>query len=252
MYIVFVLMAVIMIFIALWPRKKLRYRDNVKLIDRLNSIMSKLHYKKSSKNYYSKLQQKIINAGITMSPETYQTVKLILPIAVMIIYIFLKVINFINLRLNTKALTEAAKVLNDETILDIRFKINFIVVLLIGIIVLLLPDLMLFFMGKVREGISKREALILQTYAIMLLKTTKPVKEILKSLYERADYFKPLLKTATEKFSTNQNGAITEMKKFAPQKSDFVNICIALQQALNGDRQLSVIYLENHRIYQGR
>lgn len=246
MYIILVLLALLIIIMCMPYKKKLRHRNNVKLIDRINSKMSKLHYKKDSKNY-KKLQQKIINAGLTINPEIYQTVRLILPIASIVIYILLKVINFINLQVNIEDLTEAAKVLNDESILNISFNVNLLIILFIFFMSMLLPDLILFFIGKIRVGISKREALILQTYTIMLLKTTKPVKQILISLYERSDYFKPLLKTASEKFSTDQKGTLSEMKNSASQKSDFFNVCIALQQAQNGDRKLSVMYLENHR-----
>lgn len=246
MYIIFTFLAVAIITMCIPHKKKLKYRNSMKLTDRLNNKLSKLHYKKGSKNH-SKLQQKIVNAGVTISPEKYQTVRLVLPVAVIAVYIFFKIINFINLQLSIKNLIEAARVLNDESILNIKLNINLLIVLLMGVMVFMLPDLILFFMEKIRTGISKREALILQTYAIMLLKTTKPVKQILISLYERADYFKPLLKTANEKYSTDQNVALAEMKNSAPQNSDFINICIALQQALTGDRKLSVMYLENHR-----
>lgn len=246
MYIVLTLLAVAIIIMCIPHKKKLKYRNNLKLTDRLNNKLSKLHYKKGGKNY-SKLQQEIVNAGLTTSPEKYQTIRLMLPVAVMVFYIFFKIINFINLQLSIKSLTEAAKVLNDESILNIRLNINLLIVLFMGLMAFLLPDLILFFMGKIRSGISKREALILQTYTIMLLKTTKPVKQILISLYERADYFKPLLKTANERYSTEQNVALEEMKNSVPKNSGFVNICIALQQALTGDRKLSVTYLENHR-----
>lgn len=246
MYIIFGLLAVIIIILSMRPKKKLNYRNNKKFVDRLNEKLSRLHYKKDSNNYRA-LQQRIINAGISVGPETFQTVRLILPLAVMILYILFNIINYLNLKLSIENLAEAAKVLKNETILNINLNINVLTMLLIGAVTLLLPDLIVRFMGAIRTEFSKREALILQTYTIILLRTTKPIKQILQSLYERADYFKPLLKTVNEKFSTNQNGALTELKNSAPQKSDFLNISIALKQALNSDRKLSVIYLENHR-----
>ena len=173
-----------------------------------------------------------------MSPETYQTVRLVLPVVIMIIYILFKAINFINLKISAENLIEAAKILNDESILNIRFNINFLIVLLIGFISLLLQGLVLFFMEKIKSKISKREALILQTYTIMLLKTTKSVKQILISLYERADFFKPHLKKANERFSTDPEVALSELMESA--QGDFINICIALQQAFNGAGHLLV------------
>lgn len=245
MYVVLLMISIIALALSIKPKKKLKSRNNKGLLESLNNKFTKLHYQKDSRNYV-KLKQKIIKAGLIMSPETYQTVRLILPGMIMVIYILFKVINYINLQLSIEALTEAAKVLNDESILNIGLNINFLVVFLIGLISLVLQGLILFFMGKIRAGISGREALILQTYTIMLLKTTKPVKQILISIYERADYFKSILETAVNKFSAAPEEALEELKNSTP-KSNFSNICITLQQALNGDRQLSITYLENHR-----
>ncbi len=244
MYVIFLMISIIVLVLTIKPKKKLKRRKDKGLLESLNNKLSKLYYKKESRKYY-KLKQKIVKAGLTMSPETYQTVRLILPVVIMVIYIFFKMINFINLKISAENLTEAAKILNDESILNIRLNINFLTVLIIGLIALFLQRVVLFIMGKIRAEISKKEALILQTYAIMLLKTTKPVKQILISLYERANHFKPHLKQANERFSTNPDAALSELKESA--QGDFINICIALQQALNGDRKLSVTYLENRR-----
>lgn len=246
MYVILLILSIAILIFSIRPKKKLRRMNNKGLLESLNNRFTKLHYKKESKEYFQ-LKQKIIKAGLTISTETYQTLRLILPVVIMIVYILFKIINFINLQMSIENLTEVANVLNDQSILNIKLNINFLIVLLIGLAALLLQGLILFLMGKIREGICKREALILQTYTIMLLKTTKPVKEILKSLYERAYYFEPILRTANERFSTNQKEVLNEMKNSAPQNNDFLNICIALQQALDGDRKLSVTYLENHR-----
>lgn len=243
MYILFLFIAVITLLIDLHPKKKLR--RNIKLTDKLNNKFSKFHYKKDSKNYRN-LNIKIRNAGLNLSPETFQTIRFILPTAVIIFYILFEVINYLNLQINIEELKEAAKILNNETILNIHLNINIVTILFIGFITLILPNLILIFMIKIRSGIVKRESLVLQTYTIMLLKTSRPIKHILLSLYERANYFKPLLKAANEKFSADSKNALEELKNSSPQ-GDFVNICIALQQAMNSDRKFSVMYLENHR-----
>ncbi len=243
MHIIFIIIALFIFILGLRPRKKLN--RNKKLTEVLNERFSKLHYKTDSKKY-NNLKIKIINSGIDVSPETFQTVTYLLPIFTMMSYITLKVINYMNLRVNEKALMEAAKVLNNEEILNVSLNVNALSIALVGFIALLFPYLLLRFMGKIRAGGIKREALMLQTYAIMLLKTTRPVKQILISLQERADYFKTQLETVNEKFSTNPDAALSELKRSGPQ-GDFTNICVAMQQALSGDRSLSVIYLENHR-----
>ena len=245
MYILIFLLAIVMLLMGFRQKKKLRYKNNIRFTERINKKLSKLHYKKDSKQYRD-LQQKVINAGIRTSTETFQSIKIILPFAAVVFYILFKILNYVNLSLNMNELAEAARVLNDDSLLNISLNINPSGIIFIGAVAFLLPDLMLKFMAKMRTGLSKKESLILQTYTIMLLKTSKPVKQILISLYERADYFKPVLEKAINKFSASPEGALEELKNSAPQ-NDFKNICIALQQALNGDRKLSVIYLQNHR-----
>jgi len=245
MYILIFLLAIAMLLMGFRQKKKLRYKNSIRFTERINNRLSKLHYKKDSKEYRN-LQQKIINAGIHTSIETFQSIKIILPFAAVIFYILFKILNYVNLNLNMNELAEAARVLNDDSLLNVSLSINLSEIILIGAVAFLLPDLILKFMTKLRAGLSKKESLILQTYTIMLLKTSKPVKQILISLYERADYFKPVLGKAVNSFSASPEVALEELKSSAPQ-NDFQNICIALQQALNGDRKLSTIYLENHR-----
>lgn len=244
MYILFVLLAVVIMIIYIRTKKKLRY--NVKFTDRLNNALSLLHYKKDSKSYI-KLQDKIKKAGLSINPETFQSIRILLPFAAVTFHILMNVINYVNLLLSINELENAARLLDDPSVLNVRFNVNIFIIHIILLVSLLLPDLILIIMKKLRLSLSKRETLTLQTYAIMLLKTSKPVKDILYSLYKRANYFKPLLEIATNTFSADSNKALDELRKSAPERSEFENVCIALQQALNGDRRLSITYLENHR-----
>ncbi|WMJ77872.1 hypothetical protein RBQ61_02790 [Sedimentibacter sp. MB35-C1] len=244
MHIILFLLAVIMIIVLIWPKKKLR--RSIKLSDRLNSILSKLHYDEDSNNY-KVLQQKINNAGINISPETFQSIRIIFPFMTTAFYILLNVINYVNLHLNIDAVKEAAKLLNDQSILNIRLNIDIRVILVIYLISILLPGLILKFMSSTRIKLSQKESLTLLTYTVMLLRTPKPVKDILNSIYERADYFKLILERANNTFSTDSKKALDELMNSAPDKTEFENICIALQEAQNGDRRLSIVYLENHR-----
>jgi hypothetical protein len=157
-----------------------------------------------------------------------------------------KILNYVNLQVNTEELKEAAKVLNDETILNIKLNINFLALLLIGCISSLLPDLIMKFLIKSKINIGQKEALTLQTYTIMLLKTAKPVKQILISLYGRTSLFKHQLELAINKYSSDPDKALSDLKESVTQ-NNFKIISIALQQALNNDRDLSIKYLENHR-----
>lgn len=245
MYIIFLLIAILLILLDLKPAKKLKYRSNAIIIDKLNNKLSWIQYKKDSKKY-KETQTKIKKAGLELSTETYQTIKIILPIVTMILYILFKILNYTNLQVNTEELREAAKVLNDETILNIKLNINSLVVLLIGFISSLLPDLIIKFLIKSKTYLGQKEALTLQTYTIMLLRTAKPVKQILISLYERTSIFKHQLELAINKYSSDPDKALSDLKGSVTQ-DNFKIICISLQQALNNDRDLSIRYLENNR-----
>lgn len=244
MYIFLVLLAIAIMIIYIWPKKKLRY--NVKFIDRLNNALSRLHYKQDSKPYIV-LQHKIERAGFNINPETFQSIRFILPFVTVTFYFLLIAINYVNLRLSINELEIAAKVLDDLTVLNVRFNVNISFILIVFLVSFLLPDMALILMNKLRVSLSKRESLTLQTYTIILLRTSKPVKEILNSLYERAQYFKPSLERANNIFSTDSKKALEELKDSALERSEFENICIALHQALYGNRKLSITYLENHR-----
>lgn len=244
MYLFLVLLVIAMIILYIRPKKKLRY--NVRFIDKLNNVLSRLHYKQDSKPNVA-LQHKIERTGFRINPVTFQSIRFILPFVAVTFYFLLISINYVNLRLSINELEIVAKVLEDSTVLNVKFNVNIYFILIVFLVSFLLPDLALTLINKMRASLSKRESLTLQTYTIILLKTSKPVKEILNSLYERAQYFKPSLEKANNIFSTDSKKALEELKNSAPERSEFENICIALHQALYGNRKLSITYLENHR-----
>lgn len=245
MYIIIVVIAVFIILFDLRPAKKLKIRSNARIIDKLNNRLLRIQYKKGSKEY-KETEIKIRKAGLDLSAETYQTIRTILPFITMMLYMLFKILNYANLQVNTEELKEAAKVLDDETILNIKLNINFLVVLLIGSISFLVPDFITKFLIKAKTNTGQKEALTLQTYTIMLLRTAKPVKQILISLYKRTSTFKYQLELAINKYSSDPDKALSDLKESVSQ-DDFKIICIALHQALNNDRDLSIRYLENNR-----
>lgn len=246
MYLIFASLSVFIFLYDLIPYKKLRRKINTgRLIDKLTNKIIKFQYKEGSTKY-EEIKYKIKKAGLDLKPETYQIIKVILPIIFMNIYILFKIINYVNLSLNIEELRETARVLDNKKILDIYLDIRISIVILVGILSFFIPNAVLNIIIKARKKISEKENLILQSYTIMLLKSTKPVKQILISLYDRAKIFKPYLEYAVNRFSTDENAALEELKNSVPNES-FKNICISLQKALNNDRRLSIHYLENHR-----
>lgn len=229
------------------PKKKLRHKRTIKTI--MQSISKKLRtiqYNEGSKKY-EELKMNLKKAGLDITPEEYQTITILMPTIITIIYTAFKILNYINFIVNAEEIKKVAEILQDTSLLDVKLNIRFLNLLLVWLITLLVVKSIPKIKISLRQATSEKETMILQTYAIMMLKTEKPTKEILKSLYERAKIFRPYLEKAINKFSTDSNRSLTELKNTVPN-DNFKKICIALEQSLNNDKKHSIDYLENHRI----
>ena len=229
------------------PKKKLNRKRNFSTMKKsINKYLSFMQYKKGSKKY-EEMDNNIKKAGLDITPETYQTITILMPTIISLVYIAFKILNYVNFMASTEEIKKVAEILQDPSLLNVKLNIRFLYLLMVWVITFLviksIPKIKISF----RQAASEKETMILQTYTIMMLKTEKPTKEILKSLYERANIFRPYLQRAISKFSTDHNNALTELKNTVPN-NNFKKICIALEQLLNNDKKLSLTYLENHRV----
>lgn len=246
LYLVVLLVAGIMVIIDMLPQKKLSHKKTIKTsIENINKKLSIIQYKKGSQRY-EELKMSLKKAGWNITPESYQTITILIPLIIVLLYIISIMLNYINLMANMEEMQKVAELLQDSSLLDIKLNIklvNFLLVWFVSFFIIKsIPKIKI----SLRQVTSQKETLILQTYTIMMLKTEKPIKEILISLYERAKIFRPYLQQTNNKFSTDPNKALTELKDIVPN-DNFKKICISLQQSLNNDKKLSVTYLENHR-----
>lgn len=232
---------------TIFKKKKLKKKFNkIDYIQKINNKIAFLQYKKGSKEY-QKLKYSLLKSGLNITPETFQTINMIVPFIVVFISIVIEFIRYINNLVSLSSMKRAAEILGDESILNIDFSIKPVNLLIVWVITFMLPKIIMKIVIAIRKIFSEKEVLILQTYTIMMLKTKKPVKEILISLLERAKIYKPYIERALKTFSTDQEGALTLLKETSPN-SNFKKICISLEQALKNDKELSITYLENHRI----
>lgn len=231
--------------------KKKRRIPNKGLISKFekwgkNHLIKKLHDKPGSKGYI-KLSKKLKQAGIKMSPEAFQTMTYIVPLIVIVLLLAIKYTNVINTIMNLEQLKAVAEKIGKEDIAKVNTKVNMPFLLIAALISHKAPEWILNVLISYRNAKGHKEVVMLQTYAIMMLKAGQSAKRILISLMDRSKLYKEPLEIAVNSFSTNPNKALKELEESVGNK-DFKKLCVALQQTLNHDREISLTYLQNHRV----
>lgn len=193
-----------------------------------------------------KLQCLIIKAGLDIKPEVIKLFQYLLPIIVFALIILVKYTNIANAMLNMEQLKEVAQYLNDDSFTKIDTNVDFGGAFLISLLFYFVPMLILKAMSYVRALKSQEEVLMLQTYALMMLKTSQSVQQILIVLNERSKIFKPYLELAVKSYSQDPKETLKTLKKV--EDKGFEKIIISLEQALDKNREMSFKYLEKHRV----
>ena len=252
LYIIPLLIALLLVIIDFILNVKKKRRIPTKgLVSKLekwgrNKLIKKLHDKPESKGYI-KLSKKLKQAGIKMSPEAFQTMTYIIPIIIVIILLAIKYTNVINTLMNLEQLKIVAQKIGKEDIAKVDTSVNIPFLLIAFLISHKAPEWILNVLIAYRNAKGHKEIIMLQTYAIMMLKAGQSTKRILISLMERSRLYKEPLEIAVNSFSTNPNKALKELEESVGNK-DFKKLCVALQQTLNYDRKISLTYLQNHRV----
>ena len=243
--------ALLLVITDLLSQKKKRRIRNISLISRLEEISRKKFIKwmhdKPNSEHYKKLKKQIKQAGFNVSPELIQFLSYVLPAIMFIFILAIKYTNMLNAMMNIEQLRKVAERIGDSAIAEVNTEINWALVLAGAFVFHFLPRGVLKAVGMFRGAKSHKEVIMLQTYTIMMLKTGKSVKQILITLMDRGDIFKASLEKAVNNYSHDPQSALKELKEDAGNK-DFEKLVTALEQALKADRQISLKYLENHRV----
>lgn len=93
------------------------------------------------------------------------------------------------------------------------------------------------------------EALMLQSYTTMLLKTNTNIKYILTLLLDQANYYKEPLSECLHLFTIDQEKAFEKLKEKS-KNIRFLSIVSALEKGLNYDRNMATQYLQNSKKLQ--
>jgi nitrate reductase NapE component len=192
-----------------------------------------------------KLQSDLLQLGLG-TPEYFKALNVVIAFISVIIVVLLSYIYKLNMLVNIDELRVAAEVIGKPEIAHVDFSINLKAVVFTLLIMLVLPRQLLKVAVAVKSLMEENEVLMLQTYAMMMIKAGRPVKLILISLMDRSKLFKGVLKQAVNSFSEDPSRALRVARESAPNKG-FDKTVRALEQALNHDRDVSLIFLKNHR-----
>lgn len=223
------------------PRKKTPLKEIL-----INLSKSKQFAMNKSKDNYLKLEKDLKEIGLNITPEYFRVITLLFSLISTVVVIIISYINKFNLIVNYENLVEASKILGKPELININFNLNLNIILTTLLITILLPRQILKLCVKFRFMLEENEILMLQTYTLMLIKSGKPVKEILFSLKDRSKMFKKIFEKTLNSFSTDPNGTLIKAR-LSTSNMGFEKIIRALEQCLNNDRDLSFKFLTEYR-----
>lgn len=210
-----------------------------------NKYFKLLLYKKGSKGY-KKIEQDLKNAGFKkISVEQYQIIQYLIPLVVFVFFVAVGYTNIIS-TIDIETLNKISEITGNKNMSNSNKRLPVLPILLFSLLFYYFPKGILYVLKTFRNNRGTKEILMLQTYAIMMLKTGSTVKNTLISLMERADIYKEPLEITVKNYSKDPYTALEEMKDLVGHPN-FKKVAIALQQALNNDKNLSIKYLETNR-----
>lgn len=247
-YLIPLSMAIILLISSLYPKGKRRVRKtslwNTIVQISQNKWIKKILYPPDHKEYKA-MENKLKQSGFGhIKPEVFQTIKYLFPFIFTGIFVIIQYTNVLNTLANIEKFQEVANTIGDY---EISTEVSIITTFGYCLLAYFIPDLILKLIILFRSTRGEKEAIKLQTYAVMMLKANRPVKQILTSLMERAVVFKEPLTVAVNSYSSNPEKSLDELKNRVAQPQ-FEKICISLIQALNNDKEISVHYLQSHRV----
>lgn len=241
-YIVLIIVAMIIVMIDgnLNTRKKGSFHQLIVSLSKTKAFETK-----DKDSSYLKLQHDLLQLGMG-TPEYFKALNLIVAIISIIVVVLFGYVYKLNMLVNIEDLKVAAEAIGKPEIAQIDFSINIKAIALTVIVLLVLPRQLLKVAVAIKALMEENEVLMLQTYAMMMIKAGKPVKLILISLMDRSNLFKAVLRKAVNSFSEDPSKALQVARESTPNKG-FDKTIRALEQALNHDRDISLIFLKNHR-----
>lgn len=169
----------------------------------------------------------------------------ILSVAIMAIFLVLQwTMEFVNVLIHHQALQKLAEEVGNPTLATITPPgLTMFIPLLLAYCA---PYLIIKFIMIMRHSRMANEAMMLQSYAVMLLETSTSIFYVIETLMNQSNYYKEVFRTCLHLYSTSPERAITMLKE---QSNDerFHSIALAIEKGLNIDRIMAASYLRSKR-----
>ncbi len=192
------------------------------------------------------MKETILTCGVNnLNVIRFQVISLMVAKYFFIGQVLVYLSNTANILMNQRRLEGLAKVLQDDTITAISFP-NIPAMVIISMVAYFFPFLSIMLVKVFREKKAEKEAIMLQTYTLMLLSTKKNVRYILKVLYERSSIYKNVLRDCINMYSLDSEKALSDLKK-SVDKPEFQSLVNSLEKSLFNDREVAIKYLKNGR-----
>ena len=245
---ILIILSIFFMLLGFKKKKKIGRKITIKdAEERMNKALSFLQHKKGTKEY-NKIEGNIKASGIKISPETFQSLNIVISITAAGLTLLFELLSYLNKTASIEVLNMAAEMLNNPSIKIIKFNLSISTILAVFIIAYFLPRVFLKISAGLRKSASEKEILLLQSYAVIMLRANVPTKEILIALSKRARIFSSNFELAVKKYSTNPEAALKELKE-SSNSNNFRKTCIALEQSLKTDSLTSLKYLESNRVF---
>lgn len=247
-YAIPILIAILLLILSITEQNKRRvkrisFMDMIKKIS--ESEIAQKFFLQPDQKKYKQLERNLKQAGyVNTKVATLQVIKLISPLIGFGILLVFKLTNIINYLLTAEKIQRMTSHISDYSF---SLEINLAPMFLISLFFYVVPDIYLKLKTTLRNARGQSEAMILMTYAVMMLKAKRSVKQVLVSLMERSYVYREPFEVAVNSYSTNPTKALKDFKDRVGQPQ-LEKIGIALEQALNRDSKTSLYYLENHRV----
>ena len=169
----------------------------------------------------------------------------ILSVAIMAIFLVLQwTMEFTNVLIHHQALQRLAEEVGNPTIATITpLRITIFIPLLLAYCA---PYLIIKFILIMRRSRMANEAMMLQSYAVMLLETSTSIFYVIETLMNQSNYYKEVFRACLHLYSTSPDRAISTLKEQSTDER-FISIANAIEKGLKIDRMMAASYLRSKR-----
>lgn len=213
-----------------------------------NKNLAQLHPKEGSSVYKELLKIARESSIPWMTVERLNTTSILFGVIGIFIFIAYHVSNVVTALLNHDKLLLVAEEMQDESLAVVSYFSSNTVIMCLACFAIgyFAPWVYIKVIHFRTDNLTRQEAVMMKTYAIMMLKTNKNVKFVIEVMYKRAEMFKESLGRLWSRYSLDPITSLQEAMD-ETESEDFKKIINTLYKSVKFDRASAVEYLERDR-----